>query len=447
MALQTDSISALLQLEHGFRRAESSTELHYVLCNQLRQLIDFDVAILLRMNEADRLKIEAVSDHASIERTAPFVTWFEHMAQKELLSEALGVQVIETQSWSEADLKELAEFTPDQLLWVPLIHPATNQSLGGLILAREEVWNDKSRSLAGHIASTASHAMQALDRQSFLKSFKSFVMKNRLIRYVILTIIALMFIPVRLSVIAPAEIVAKAPFLVTAGINGAIKSIDVMPGEVVSKNTPLVRFDDTQLVSEYEIARKSQLRAEAELLTTQRGGFVDVREKSKINELKANVELRKSEVEYAQKQLDKAVLVADQSGVVVLNDPHAWVGRPVSIGEKIMSIADPLRIEIKIMLPVQDSIVLKQDEPIRLFLDSDPLNSLDLSFVYATYLPEKTPQEVLANKVIADLDATQDRAGLRIGMRGTAKLYGDRVSLFYYLFRRPITFVRQWVGW
>ena len=35
----------------------------------------------------------------------------------------------------------------------------------------------------------------------------------------------------------------------------------------------------------------------------------------------------------------------------------------------------------------------------------------------------------------------------RIGLRGTAKVYGEKVSLFYYLFRRPITYLRQHLGW
>ena len=29
---------------------------------------------------------------------------------------------------------------------------------------------------------------------------------------------------------------------------------------------------------------------------------------------------------------------------------------------------------------------------------------------------------------------------------GTAKVYGDRTILFYYLFRKPITFIRQLIG-
>jgi len=34
----------------------------------------------------------------------------------------------------------------------------------------------------------------------------------------------------------------------------------------------------------------------------------------------------------------------------------------------------------------------------------------------------------------------------RIGLKGTAKVYGQRVSLFYFLMRRPLAAVRQVVG-
>ena len=35
----------------------------------------------------------------------------------------------------------------------------------------------------------------------------------------------------------------------------------------------------------------------------------------------------------------------------------------------------------------------------------------------------------------------------RIGSRGTAQIYGENVSLGFYLFRRPLAAVRQWMGW
>ena len=34
----------------------------------------------------------------------------------------------------------------------------------------------------------------------------------------------------------------------------------------------------------------------------------------------------------------------------------------------------------------------------------------------------------------------------RIGLRGTAKIFGEEVKLFFFLFRKPIIFVRQTLG-
>lgn len=35
----------------------------------------------------------------------------------------------------------------------------------------------------------------------------------------------------------------------------------------------------------------------------------------------------------------------------------------------------------------------------------------------------------------------------RIGMRGTAKIYAEQVSLGYYLFHKPLAYVRQTIGY
>ena len=81
----------------------------------------------------------------------------------------------------------------------------------------------------------------------------------------------------------------------------------------------------------------------------------------------------------------------------------------------------------------------------RLFLDTDPLNPLPAHVAHAAYEPVNTPQGGPAYRVTA---ALADGTALpRIGLRGTAKIYGQEVTLFYFLFRRPVTALRQWVGW
>ena len=57
---------------------------------------------------------------------------------------------------------------------------------------------------------------------------------------------------------------------------------------------------------------------------------------------------------------------------------------------------------------------------------------------------EATPDNRLVYPVLAAID--EAAIPLRPGLRGTAQIYGPRVSLGYYLFRRPIALVRQRFG-
>jgi len=138
-------------------------------------------------------------------------------------------------------------------------------------------------------------------------------------------------------------------------------------------------------------------------------------------------------------------VLAPSAGLVLLNDPAQWRGKPVSVGERILELADPNQVQIRILLPVADAIAMQPGTPVSLFLNVNPLSAYDAKVRHATFEPELTPEGILAYRVLADLLVPDQLP--RIGLRGTAKLYGEQVSLFYYLFRRPITTVRQTLGW
>ena len=79
-----------------------------------------------------------------------------------------------------------------------------------------------------------------------------------------------------------------------------------------------------------------------------------------------------------------------------------------------------------------------------IYLDSDPLNVLQAKVMKFSYEPEMTSQNILAYRVTAKL--IEDNIYPRIGLRGSAKIYGDQVRLYFYLFRKPIIFLRQTFG-
>jgi len=43
--------------------------------------------------------------------------------------------------------------------------------------------------------------------------------------------------------------------------------------------------------------------------------------------------------------------------------------------------------------------------------------------------------------------SADDALRVRIGLSGTAKLYGERAPRGHYLLRRPLAALREWTGW
>jgi hypothetical protein len=121
------------------------------------------------------------------------------------------------------------------------------------------------------------------------------------------------------------------------------------------------------------------------------------------------------------------------------------LGRPVVTGERILEIADPASIELRIDVPISDALTVRNDAPVKAFFDADPLNARGGLVRHADYQARLIAGDVMAYRVLASLD-TSAQDPPRLGARGTAQLYGERVPLLFYLFRRPIAAVRQRIG-
>jgi hypothetical protein len=116
----------------------------------------------------------------------------------------------------------------------------------------------------------------------------------------------------------------------------------------------------------------------------------------------------------------------------------------VQVGERVMMVADPSLIDVTIYLPPDDAVELEAGAKVDLLLHVDPLSPLDAKIERASYEATPSPDGALAYVVRARLVPGQ---GLpRIGLRGTAKIYAGRVSLGYYLLRKPLAYARRTLG-
>ena len=255
-----------------------------------------------------------------------------------------------------------------------------------------------------------------------------------------------LLIPVRMSVLAPVEVIAQQPEIISAPLDGVIASIAVQPNAEVTVGQVLMHFEDTVLRNDLSIAEKSLAVAEAEHLRAMQAAFLDEKNKADVALLKARVDLARAELDFARDKLARIELKTNKAGIAIFRDTADWIGKPVKTGERIMEIANPGQMALRINLPVKEAIHLTTGAEVRAFFDADPLHPVTAEVSNASYQAEVLPGDLLAYRLDAEISSSTLPEPLRIGWQGTAKVYADRVPLFYYVFRRPLSALRQYLG-
>lgn len=439
------AISKLLQLESMARAASSAEALQFMIVNETRRLIPYRQAYLFLSSHPIKrdCKLVTASSIAIIEKNAPFATWLEKVLGKIFTNETISTQRLLDIASCPEELKEgWNEYSLPFVLWTPLKMP-DGTFIGGLWTTRETPWQENELPLLKRLGETYGHAFVAVTSRRNLYHRPK---KVTVAVWVIIVFLLLVFVkPIKLSALAPAEIMAKEPIVVSSPMDGVISEINFSPNTHVAKGETLFVLEDTNLRNEYNVTEKTLAVAEAEYRKASQGSFGDTKSKAQVSLLQAQTELHKSKLEFARELLDKITVKAEKNGLLIYSDKSDWIGKPVQVGERVMEIADTDKIQLKINLSIDDAIVLKEGAKVDVFLDADPLNPIEATVSSASYMAEKYNQDTLSYRVYAEFDDVEQE-NLRIGLQGTAKMYGERVSVFFYLFRRPISYVRQLLG-
>jgi len=435
-------IARLIGLEKKSREARTQDELNFVVVNETRQIFDFVNSYLLLKTPTDKYHVKAVSDLATVDRTAPLVTFVENIINDQTSSNLKEIQNVEVDKISRSLKIKKPKNIPDNILLIPIFSPQRGLQ-GFLITTRNEKFNDNEVELARHLSLTYGHAYNTFLTDFSIKDFlkKNFTGKRSWI--IILSIIFILIIPIKITSTAPVEVVPKNPRLITAPFDGVVKNIIVNNNDKINSGDLLIQIEDTDLKNSFNLAKQSLQVAEKELLRSRQFSFSNNEEKARLAELMAQVDLKKAEVESTSERLKNSKIYADKDGIAIVDQKNNWQGRPVSVGEKIITIANPEKVEFLIWLPVKDSLIIKENTDVKVFLDINPIKPLKGKLKRASYQSSLSPEEVLSYQISASFEGEEIP---RIGLRGTAKIYGSRVTLFYYLFRKPITFVRQLIG-
>ncbi|HEU5408544.1 MAG TPA: HlyD family efflux transporter periplasmic adaptor subunit [Nitrospira sp.] len=437
-------MTTLLQMEGLVRTARTQQELQFLIVNETRRLVPYRQAVLLippKMSSPN-YEVRAVSSVPVVDRTAPLLQWTERLVRylRQTSTDHDIRRVAETDCPTEFK-SDWQEFTVGHGLWCPLKHP-DGQILGGLWLTRDQPWSDHEVTVLQRLSEAYAYAWRAVGPAKGIRW--RWGLSQTTTWLLAATMLGALAIPISMSTLAPAKIVAKDPVIVSAPIDGVIAEIVVPPNSAVSKGDVLFRYEDTTFRSDYQVAERNLDVAMAQYRRAAQGSFVEADQKADVPLLKAEVELRETERNYAYERLTKVEVKAEQDGLILYTDKSDWIGKPVVVGQRIMELADSGQLEVRIDLPVEDAIVLREGAQVALFLNADPFSSVPATVSHASYHAEVLPNNTLAYHVTAQLG--RGASEFRIGWQGSAKIYGQQVTLFPYLFRRPISAIRPWIG-
>ncbi|MDK9723004.1 MAG: HlyD family efflux transporter periplasmic adaptor subunit [Rhodospirillales bacterium] len=426
----TEALAALLGVEEHALKARTATQLAFVMVNDTRVLAEYAQAAL---HIKDR-GVVAVSGVSSVEENAPFTLWMARVFRS----------VEDGKDMADTDRAEWSEWLPPQSLFLPLADADGNR-LGTLLLAREQPWDEGTGALLKRLAETYAFAWRAANRPSLFSEGQTRLkaIPKWKAKVLAVGVICLLF-PVRLSVLAPAEIVPSDPAVIRAPVDGVIDAVAVKPSQTVKAGDVLFRLDRTSIKGKVDVASKELSTARAELDRAIQQSFFDPNAKAGIGVLKARVAEKQAEQARLEEFDARGFVASPRSGVVVMDDASEWIGRPVSVGEKVLAVADPAQVEVEAWLAPADMIEMEADAPVVMFLNTAPLSPVSAKLSYVAYEATLQPDGLLAHRVRAAIKGDDHP---RIGLKGTARLDGSRVPFIYWMLRRPLGVTRQWLGW
>lgn len=437
------ALEMLLRTEALARGSSDLQELHHVIANETRKLARARQIFVVTVRAGAKAQVVQVSGVSAVDPRSALIEAVAALLGGIAKERRLDKAVEFTLPAYCAKESELATSYPfREMAWLPFLD-RDKAVFAGMLLARETPWTSSETTVATRLAGAYEHAWRELATARHFGRRIGRRVRWRLVAAAAL--LAAMALPVPMTALAPVEIVAASPFVVAAPLDAVIDEVAVPPSAQVRAGDVLVRFSDTVPRNRVEIARREVAVAQSQVKQATILAFEDSKGRHQLGIAMAELELKKAELAYAEDMLAKTVLRADRDGIAVYADRKALIGKPVSTGERIMEIADPRHVEARLALAAPDAIALRADSPVKVFLDVDPLRPRDGRVTRSDYRARVSETDVMSFATYAALEQG-DGPPPRIGLRGTAQVYGESVPLALFLFRRPLSSARQWLG-
>lgn len=437
--------AAFVHHEERLRAARTPAELRFTIANETFALFPYRQAFVWDV-VGGRARLSTVSGLAKPATDAPFGQWLGRVGDALLARAELDGDYVGAADLPEALAADWSEWLPEWLLCF-CVAAVDGTRIAVVAFALDEPVPDVLQPWVARLPGAWSHAWRATQGGRTPSRVRPI---RRVLGWgAVVALAVAAMVPVRTSVLAPAEIAPLRAFAVAAPMDGVVKTFHVVPNQAVAAGEKLFTLDDTTLRNRREVALRQLATARADALAAAQKAFADAGSRAELAALEGRVAERRAELESIDQQLGRIVVVAPKAGVVVFGDTVDWEGRPVVTGERVALLADPQDAGVLVWLPVADAIALDEGVPLRLFLRVAPTRPLEARIEQTSYQATLSPEGVASYRLRARFEALdpEDAQRVRIGLAGTAKVYGERAPLGYAVMRRPLAALREWTGW
>ena len=408
-------LETLLTVEGEMRKAPDRPALDQIAVNGVATLIDASSVFVFRWT-VTRLRLVGAHPAQSIERRAPLVRALEREAAGGTLTDATAV-ALGTMA-DRAILVVVGEATA-----LAIVERAVRPGDGALIERLLRTYAHASGALAGWHEALASGA------------------RTRAVRVATgASLLALLAVPVPLTVLAPAEIVARRAYPIVAPVDGVVRRLFIESNDRVVPGQPLVEMEDTTARGARDLAER-ELAVALTRHARAANGVDDPSRRSELPVATAERDLAQARLANATAVLERLTVRSDVTGSAIIDDPDEWFGRPVRTGERVLRIIDPAAVEVEVQIAPGDMVDLPPGGPVAVHLDARPLSPIRGRLERIASVATERPDGTLAYLGRVSLNEPA-----RLGARGVARLSGERVPLAYLLLRRPVSIVRQATG-
>jgi hypothetical protein len=433
----------LFGLLDALRPAGGSAERRFILLNRTRDSVPFHAAVL----GVDG-GLAAHSGSSQVDASGPYAQWVAHV-----LAACAGRPAgpVQAQDLDAALASGWGEWWPAHALWLPAPQAGT-----GWLLVRDAAWTAPEQEwlarwwslwLLAEQAAQGAEPRKAIDLRALVAQARAAWPQWRRSRKawaVAGALVVILLFPVRMTVRAPGELVAREPTVLRAAVDGMAEKLHVEPNQAVKAGQLIAVLDDAAAASRLQVARQSLATAEAEWRQTMQQALTDTKAKAQLAVAQGRVEERRTEAAYLGEQVRRTEVRAPHDGVVLVDDPGNWAGRTVAAGEPLLRLARADDQEVEAWLPVGDAVDLPNGSSMRLFLASRPASPVRATLRLYSYEPVPRPDGGLAYRLRGRIEGQPQE---RLGARGTVHVDGAWVPFFYWVLRRPLATFREVTGW